>query len=301
MYIALDIGGTKLLAAAFSERHELIRRERIDTPHEFSEGIEALKYLVRRVAGSDAITAIGASAGGPLDFETGVVSPLHMPNWRNVPLKSLFEREFSVPFRVDVDTNAAALAEYTFGELKTDRLLYVTVSTGVGGGLIVNGEVYRGGGGVHPEIGHQVVPYELPVLGPIPCVCGSSDCLEAIVSGTAIKNHYRKPAEKLADEEWLQVGKNLAAGLRNAVALYAPSVIALGGGVCVGGGVPLLETVQRELAKSLMIVPSPRVVASSLGYDSALWGGLVMAVQAKKTPPLVGGGAQKGDKTIITP
>lgn len=280
MFIGLDIGGTKLMAAAFSERCELLRRERIDTPRELQEGLEALKGLVRQVAGSEPIKAIGASAGGPLDFATGVVSPLHMPTWRDVPLKSLFEEAFSAPFQVDVDTNAAALAEYTFGERKTDRLLYVTVSTGVGGGLVINGEIYRGGGGAHPEVGHQTVPYELPVSGPIPCVCGSSDCLEAIVSGTAIRNHYKKPAQELTEEQWLQVGNNLARGLRNTVALYAPSVIALGGGVCVGGGESLLNTVRRELSKSITIVPSPRVVGSSLGYDSALWGGLAMALQA---------------------
>ena len=282
MYIGLDIGGTKLLAAAFSERHELVRQERMDTPLEFRDGIEALKHLVRQVAGSDTIQAIGASAGGPLNFETGVVSSLHMPNWRDVPLKALLEEEFSVPFLVDVDTNAAALAEYTFGGLQTDRLLYVTVSTGVGGGLIVDGEVYRGGGGAHPEVGHQVVPYDLPIQGPIPCTCGSSDCLEAIVSGKAIRSHYKKRAEELTDEEWEHVAKNLARGLRNAVALYAPSVLALGGGVCVGGGELLLNVVRGELSKSMTIVPLPRVVASSLGYDSALWGGLAMAVQAKK-------------------
>lgn len=282
MYISLDIGGTKLMVAAFSDSYEILARERADTPASIEEGLAVLKKLAHTVAGGCSIRALGASAGGPLDYQSGVVSPLHMPTWRQVPLKAIFEAEFKAPFAVDVDTNAAALAEYSFGDGQSDRLLYITVSTGMGGGLVVDGELYRGTNGSHPEVGHQAVAYELPVSGPIACACGGSDCVEAIVSGTAIRSHYGKPAEELSAHEWDQVGCNLGQALRNAASLYAPERIVLGGGVCVGGGERLVQRIQRILDTNLKIVPIPRVILSRLGYDTALWGGLAMALRAER-------------------
>jgi len=282
MYIALDIGGTKLMVAAFSDSYEILARERADTPASLEQGLTLLKELAHSVAAGRAVRALGASAGGPLNYQSGVVSPLHMPTWREVPLKAIIEAEFNAPFAVDVDTNAAALAEYSFGQNQSDRLLYVTVSTGMGGGLVVDGELYRGTKGAHPEIGHQSIAYKLPVSGPIACACGGSACVEAIVSGTAIRSHYGKPAEELSSSEWDQVGHNLGQALRNAAALYAPDRIVLGGGVCVGGGERLVQQVQNLLDANVKIVPSPRVSLSSLGYDTALWGGLAMALRAER-------------------
>jgi len=271
-----------LMVAAFSEGHEIVARERADTPGSLEQGLELLKRMAHTVASGRPVRAIGASAGGPLNYRTGVVSPLHMPSWRKVPLKAIMEAEFNAPFAVDVDTNAAALAEYSFGEGQGDRLLYITVSTGMGGGLVADGDLYRGTQGTHQEIGHQPIPYRLPVSGPIACSCGSSDCVEAIVSGTAIRAHYGKPAEELSAAEWEQVAYNLGQALRNASALYAPDRIVLGGGVCVGGGERLVTQIQNMLDATLKIVPSPRVSLSSLGYDTALWGGLAMALRAER-------------------
>jgi glucokinase len=282
MYISLDIGGTKLMVAAFSDSYEILARERADTPVSLEEGLAVLKKLAHTVAGERPVRALGASAGGPLNYRRGVVSPLHMPTWREVPLKEIFEDEFKAPFAVDVDTNAAALAEHSFGDGQSDRLLYITVSTGMGGGFVVDGELYRGTNGSHPEVGHQAIAYQLPRSERVLCSCGGSDCIEAIVSGTAIRTHYGKPAEELSADEWDQVGFNLGQALRNAAALYAPERIVLGGGVCVGGGERLVRRIQGILDANLKIVPVPRVLLSSLGYDTALWGGLAMALRAER-------------------
>jgi glucokinase len=282
LYLSLDIGGTKFMVAAFSSSHQIVARERADTPAALSEGLELLKSLAHQVVGGRPVQAIGASAGGPLNYKTGEVSPLHMPMWRNVPLQAIFEDEFHAPFAVDVDTNAAALAEYSFGGNQSHRLLYVTVSTGMGGGFVVDGELYRGAHGAHPEIGHQAIAHQLPRTGSVDCACGGSDCIEAVVSGTAIRKHYGKPAEELSHTEWDQVGYNLGQALRNAAALYAPERIVLGGGVCVGGGERLIAQVQSVLDRNLRIVPSPTVALSTLGYDTALWGGLAMALRAER-------------------
>jgi predicted NBD/HSP70 family sugar kinase len=280
MYISLDIGGTKLMVAAFSEKYEIITRERADTPRSLSEGVSLLKTLTHKVSQGRNIKAIGASAGGPLDYRSGVVSPLHMREWRNVRLKEIFENEFQTPFFVDVDTNAAALAEHRFGGHHTDRLLYLTLSTGVGGGFIIDGEIYRGANHSHPEAGHQAIPHQLPKPGPVPCTCGAVDCLEAIISGTAIRKHYGKPAEQLTPHEWDQVAYNLGQGLRNLSVLYAPSTIALGGGVAIGGGSRLIAGAAAVMQANLKLVPTPEIKLSSLGYDTALWGGLALALSA---------------------
>lgn len=276
--LGLDIGGTKLLVAAATLDGRILRRVRQPTPQALDEGLALLKQMAHDVAAGEKIAAIGVAAGGPLDFETGVVSPLHQPAWRDVPLKRIMEEEFRAPFAVDVDTNLAALGEYRFGPAQPDRLLYITLSTGMGGGFIVDGHVYRGASGAHPEIGHQSVAYRGSFPRPIVCECGAEDCLEALVSGNAIRRLYGKPAERLDDSEWEEVGHNLGQGLRNLAANYAPNVIVLGGGVAIGAGDKLLRPAVDTMRRGLKIVPAPDVRLSALGYDTALMGTIALAM-----------------------
>src|SRR4051812_16935634 len=109
--IGLDIGGTKLLVGAANEKGEILRRVTRPTPLALDAGLTALHEMVSEVARGDEILAFGSAAGGPLDWERGIVSPLHQPEWRDVPLKAIFERQYGVPLAVDVDTNVAALGE----------------------------------------------------------------------------------------------------------------------------------------------------------------------------------------------
>ncbi|MEO7715625.1 MAG: ROK family protein [Capsulimonas sp.] len=280
IHIGLDIGGTKLIVAAADTQGVLLRQTQCPTPRDLDEGLELLKAMTRRVAGEDSIAAIGASAGGPLDHVTGIVSPLHQPQWRDVPLRAIFEREFGRPFAVDVDTNAAALAEYRWGGDTPERLLYLTLSTGMGGGLVIGGALYRGAGGVHPEVGHQAVPPVGSFPHPVICECGSESCLESFVSGNGIRRLYGKPAEQLDPAEWAEVAVNLGLGLRNMAVCYAPDVIAIGGGVAVGGGEPFLTQARRVMAQGLKLVPAPEVRLSRLGYETALRGAIALAMTA---------------------
>lgn len=280
VYIGLDIGGTKLMAAAAGTQGNILRRLHAPTPRDLGEGLDLLKDMARRIAGDDAILAIGASAGGPLDYRNGVVSPLHQPMWRDVPLKAIMEREFSCPFSVDVDTNAAALAEYRWGGDSPAYLLYLTLSTGTGGGFVIDGALYRGAGGIHPEVGHQAIPYKGTFAQPVLCDCGAEGCLEALVSGNGIRKRYGKPAEHLTPQEWAEVAANLGMGLRNMAVFYAPDVIAIGGGVAVGGGEKFLADAARHMAEGLKLVPAPVVRLSRLGYETALHGAIALAMAA---------------------
>ncbi|OPZ86071.1 MAG: putative fructokinase [bacterium ADurb.Bin429] len=207
-----------------------------------------------------------------------MVSPLHQPAWRDVPLKAMMEARYGCPFAVDVDTNVAALGEYRLGGVTTDRFLYMTVSTGIGGGFVVDGRLYRGASGAHPEIGHQAVPMRCAHPERVVCECGASDCLEALASGNGIHRVYGKPAEELNGGEWAEVAYHLGQALRNLATIYAPGVITLGGGVAVGGGERLLGGIRATLAAHARLVPLPDVRQSILGYDTALRGAISIAI-----------------------
>lgn len=280
MYVGLDIGGTKLLVASVDESGRTISRRQRPTPLALGTGLDALHEMIREVSQGRKIRAIGASIGGPLDWQTGVVSPLHQPEWRDVPLKTIMEDQWKAPLAVDVDTNAAVLGEYCFGSERSSRLLYVTVSTGMGGGFLIDGRLYRGVNGSHPEIAHQSIPFRCRHPERVRCECGAPDCLEALVSGNGIRRVYGKPAEDLAEPEWAEVSHNLGQGLRNAAVLYGPESIVLGGGVAMGRGQQLVDAVTDVLRNHLTLVPVPKVRLSQLGYDTALMGAIALAQQA---------------------
>jgi len=285
VFIALDIGGTKLIVAAADENGTILRRERATTPLHLDEGLRLLDRMIETVAGGGPVLGIGAAAGGPLDWRTGVVSPLHQPEWRNIPLKRMMEEKWRCRFSVDVDTNVAALAEYEHSKEGAKRLLYLTVSTGMGGGFVIDGEIYRGMDGGHPEAGHQTIDYRCPEGSrPIACSCGASSCLEALISGNGIRKIYGKPAPQLTSEEWREVGWNLGQGLRNLAVIYLPDIIVLGGGVVFGAREKLLGPAVAVMGEHLKIVPHPRVLCSSLGEENVLKGAILLSIRARNSP-----------------
>ena len=277
IFIGLDIGGTKLMVAAADGEGRIVRRVRAPTPPGLDDGLDQLHRMIAEVAVGAPIAGIGAAIGGPLDPVRGTVSPLHQPEWRDVPLKALMEQRWGCPFAIDVDTNVAALGEYTIERLGVRRFLYITLSTGMGGGFLIDGAVYVGAGEAHPEIGHQAIPYRCARPERVACECGAPDCLEALISGNAIRRIYGKPAEQLAEHEWDEVAYNLGQGLRNLATIYLPDLIVLGGGVAVGGGARLLSAACRVMGERLKLVPVPEVRLSRLGYDTALLGALAIA------------------------
>ena len=281
LYVGLDIGGSKFLVASADDDGDILERVQKPTPVDLQEGLATLQEMVETVAGGEEITAMGAAIGGPLDWKKGIVSPLHQPEWREVPLKDLMGDRWNCPFAVDVDTNVAALGEYCFGDGQADYLLYLTISTGMGGGFLIDGEIYRGVHGEHPEAAHQSINFRSKKCAHpdrIECECGAPDCLEALVSGNGIRRIYGKTAECLNEAEWEEVAYNLGQGLRNLAALYVPEAIVLGGGVAIGRGEKLVEPAKRVMKYRLNIVPVPQVRLSTLGYDTALMGAIALAI-----------------------
>lgn len=277
VYIGIDIGGTKMMTAAVDTDMQILRRSKEPTPLDLQEGLEQLHAMIAKVAETEEIIGIGLAIGGPIDIPAGTVSPLNQKQWRDIPLRKMMESRWGCPFHFGVDTDVAAVGEYYLRKLDLERFLYVTISTGVGGGFLLNGKVYRGLKGAHPEVGHQAIPSRCKYPDRPLCGCGNTDCLEALVSGSGIRRIYGKPATELEEDEWDEVAFNLSQGLRNMITLLSPDLIVLGGGVITGGGDFFLEKTHAYLSKTPLLVPLPEIRVSELGYDTALFGAAFIA------------------------
>ena len=284
-YVGIDLGGTKIIVACADEKGNIIKKVKNDTPLGLDDGIAMIKNMVKEVSSSPA--SIGCACGGPLDWRSGIVSPLHQPKWRAVPLRQIMEKEFGCRFYVDVDTNVAALGEYFFGSAAAHKnFIYITLSTGMGAGKLQDGKICRGKG--HPEMAHQSFALSLKnaqasfVHDNYLCECGAKHCLETYVSGNAIRRIYGKPAEQITDDNVIrEIAQNFGEGLRNIAALYSPEAIIIGGGVAYGWGERLLAPAREVVSQNLKIVPVPKIKLASLGYNSALMGSIALAIHGE--------------------
>jgi glucokinase len=192
LLLALDFGGTKLTAGlAVSGEHRWRARRQVFSSADANTNrdLNTMMSLVCDLLGGTAPAAIGVSFGGPVRAAEGVVLlSHHVPGWENFPLREHLERRFGAPAAVDNDANVAALGEWRFGAGQGCRsLLYVTVSTGIGGGWVLDGRIYHGADSLAGEIGHMTVQPGGPV-----CACGRRGCLEAVAAGPAIARRARE-------------------------------------------------------------------------------------------------------------
>ncbi|RKU19561.1 transcriptional regulator [Candidatus Poribacteria bacterium] len=203
--VGIDIGGTKLATVVADKTGQILGKVRKPTLSEKGPeyAIALLFDMVREVVSQadleqGSISAIGVSCGGPLDTKTGIVySPPNLPGWDALPLKARLESEFQVPVTIENDANASALAEFRFGGGRGyNAVLYMTMSTGIGGGIVINGQVYHGANDSAGEVGHQIL---LP-NGPR-CGCGKQGCLEALCSGPAIARRAQAAIQKQLKDE----------------------------------------------------------------------------------------------------
>ena len=206
--VGIDIGGTKLATVVADSTGHIFSKVRKPTLAERGPeyALQLLFDMVREtinLAGLEqkSISAIGVSCGGPLDTKTGVVySPPNLPGWDALPLKAQLESEFEIPVTIENDANASALAEYRFGGGRGyNAVLYMTMSTGIGGGIVIDGQIYHGANDSAGEVGHQILLPDGPLCG-----CGKRGCLEALCSGPAIAHRARTAIqEQLAEKNTL--------------------------------------------------------------------------------------------------
>jgi len=314
LVIGIDLGGTKIGTALVDSAGTIIAHDYQET--HATEGqkavIERMLDGARRVmaqarVNQSQVTAVGVVAPGPLDIEAGVVvAPPNLPGWDRVPLKQLIEDALGITTFLENDANAAALGEYRFGAGRgTEHMIYVTVSTGVGGGLILDGRLYHGANGMAGEIGHiTIMPY-----GPR-CGCGNRGCLEALASGTAIARQARERVARgvptlIADlaggdperitakliaeaasrgdveaREILAEAMNyLGIGMANLVNLFNPELIVIGGGL-TNIGEMLFGPVRRAIDRRAFRTPAQvvRVVQAELGDNVGVLGAAAVAL-----------------------
>ena len=267
--IGIDIGGTRIRVGR-RDGHGGFTAERTLTPYSGEDGAAAIVKMANTVA-PEGVARIGISCAGPLDFARGITNPLNLPGWRGYRLVGELEERLGARVWMDNDANCAALAEWREGAGQgAATLVYYTISTGVGTGVVLNGKVHHGSHDT--EGGHQIVWTDGP-----PCPCGSRGCLEAVVSGTGLRARFGKPAEELHDPAiWDEVAKYTAIGIANTAALLCPDIVVIGGGV-IARGSQLFEPLRRYAADYTRLVPVPKIVPAGLDQDSGLLGAIVLA------------------------
>lgn len=313
--LAIDLGGTKIFAAIISNEGQVMAREYCLTlADEGPEAVikrilSAIDHLIsQRNINLSQLDSISIGAAGAIDFERGLVtSSPHLPGWHDVPLRDIVKGKYKVDTFLINDASAAALGEHHFGAGQgVNNLILLTVGTGIGGGIIINGRLYSGVSGSAGDIGHMVID----VNGP-KCDCGNTGCLEALVSGTAItKEVIRRirrgeksslteivgdkveniTAEKvliaaqdgdsLASEVILKAATYLGVGLVNLVNIFNPEMIIIGGGIAKMGDI-LLNPARQVVWERAFQLPAQavRIVPAQLGDDAGVFGAAVFAFQ----------------------
>lgn len=264
--LTVDIGGTKCAAAITGDEGVVV----LDTwpTRGSTENLSNVKRFYATYENDPAfsVDAIGVCFGGPVDFEKSIVKrSVHVSGWQGFNFESWARETFNLPVAVDNDGNIGALAEYAVGEHETSNLIYVTVSTGIGAGVIANGKLLRGASNDAGELGHIRVSDD-----PRVCECGRTGCLERLCSGYWLEQDHGKPAsELLADDQFVEeYAGTFAKGLATAVLLYNPEVVVLGGGVSrVGKRLTdaLSDSLDKELASWKHLLP--RITTSAFDSD----------------------------------
>ena len=319
--IGVDLGGTKILVAGMDADHRILARTKIPTGAE--DGPEA---VIDRIAAGveaivdemdvppDSVAGIGIGAPGPLDPETGIVTFAPNLKWHHVPLKEMLESRLSIPTFVENDVNLGVLGEHLLGAGRGVKdMVGVFVGTGIGGGVILNGKLYRGFNRSAGEVGHMVIR----VGGPR-CGCGNRGCWEALASRTAIVRSIRKALQKgkksvlqekaaknsapiksgvlgwalrqgdaLVEKEMKREAKYLGIGVANLINLFSPQKVVLGGGVVSAMEHWLMDPVRRHARRHALehAMLGVEIVPAALGDDAGILGCAVLVQQRLAEKP----------------
>ncbi len=311
LFLGIDLGGTNIKAGVVSDSAEILSKVSIKTHRQ--EGVDAVINRMCQAA-LDAIEqsnvtindieAIGIGAPGTLNHKTGVIiAPPNFPDWKNVPLRDMIRKQMNnIPATLENDANVAAWAEYWAGAGKgSESLVMLTLGTGIGGGIIINGRIHRGCHDMAAEIGHMIIN-----LDDRDCVCGQKGCIEAYASAMnmakiateqlkagnakesslntlidageeitakAIEEHMRA-GDKFASELWEQTCRYLAIGCVNIANIIDPDMIIFTGGMAKAGDL-LLNSVKKHFNEIRSYVFSgiiPKMAISKFGSEAGFIG-----------------------------
>jgi len=315
LVLGIDLGGTKILTAVTNAQGKILSRDHSITPAK--EGQQAVVGSILESVGraldqahivAADLAAIGLGAPGLSNPETGILftSP-NLPGWKDVPLRNIIEKELGRKAFLINDANAAAVGELYFGAGRgANNFVYITVSTGIGGGIIIDGKIYTGSIGTAGELGHMVIDDEGPQ-----CNCGNRGCWETLASGTALAREARhsigegvatsllkyadgniekinaediheaaQSGDKLANELIARTAYYLGVGLANLINIFNPEVIVIGGGLSNIGDM-LLEPAFKEAGRRAFkqSYQSVRFSRAELGRNSGVLGAAAYALE----------------------
>lgn len=312
--LGIDIGGTKLAVGLVTPEGELVAQARTAT--QVKEGpdriidrlVDLCRSTVREAGvGWPAIVAAGVGCGGPLDPITGtILAPPNLPGWVAVPLVDRLKNALGLPVYLDNDANAGALGEHRFGAGRgVANMVYLTISTGIGGGIIIDNRLYQGQNGNAGEIGHMSVVYDGR-----PCNCGSRGCLEAYASGTNIAARAREAVaggasscmaelagsvdgitgevlaqalernDPVAVAIWGETVAILGAGIANVINIFNPQRVVIGGGITNFGHL-LFDPVRKIALQRAMppLASVAEIVPAQLGAQVGVLGAAAVALE----------------------
>lgn len=276
--LAIDVGGTKFTVAVFADDKMVSRIQRpTDREAGGASTLAAIEEIVRGLRREFRFDRCGIGFGGPVRFgEQRVALSTHVGGWNDVLLPARIAAVADAPAVMDNDANVGALGEFAYGAGRgASPLLYVTLSTGIGGGIVLDGRVLRGPDSWAGEIGHLNVEPDGPE-----CLCGSHGCLERMCCGLWLERDTGRTAKEWTHDEAFMRGYviPLARGLKAAIMLLNPARIVIGGGISKAGDL-LFRPLRAELARQMPPWSEARVDVqpAQLGDDSVLWGALELA------------------------
>ena len=299
---AVDIGGTKIAVGAIDGAGRVLAREETPTAaaRGFDDAMERIVAMLDRLRRqiNEPMRGVGIGCTGPVDPYRGTIGEVDfLPGWKGANPVAMLAARLHLEVAMENDADAAALAEAEWGAGRDRKsLICITVGTGIGAGLLLNGALYRGVDGAHPEVGHHVIDDTGPA-----CYCGARGCWESLASGPAIAAHFARSTtapkshgnklsalqicelaragDASALQEIVRAGRYLGIGIANLITLYVPELIVLSGSVM--NSVELfLPSIREVIRRQCGLVPADRVelLPSRLGGDAPLIGaGVVWA------------------------
>ncbi len=278
MYIVFDIGATKMRIASSENAKDLLVSKIVPTPEKFDDAMLVFKNTLRELTGGEEIEAVAGGVAGPLDKERAtILNPSNLKGWHGAPIKSELERICKAKAFIENDTAIVGLGEAIAGAGKGQKIVaYVTVSTGVNGVKIVDGQIASSAMGF--EIGKQIINFDGERFCP---ACDEPGYLESYISGSNIERKYGKKPFEVADPVlWEETSKLLAVGLNNVTVFWSPEIIILGGAMILGNPAISIERIKFHFDQLLKFFPEhPKLEKAALGDIGGLYGGLAFLRQ----------------------
>lgn len=305
----IDIGGTNISIAVAETGGEVVSKRQLPTQSSLGpfSAFDNMSEAIEKMLAEEPfdLEAVGVGSPSPIDVRKGLImSPSNLLEWAEFPIVNLLNDRFGVPVKLENDANAAAVGEYIYGAGRGYRnIFYLTVSTGIGGGIIIDGNLYHGISTAAGEIGHTIIQPD-----GIRCNCGSRGCLETICAGVHIARRASerlengeasilsgmvsdidsitartvvdavRQADPLATAIWDETCHFLAIGIANVITLVAPEIVIVGGGVAAAGDL-LFVQLRKRVPHFVSMVPADKIniVPARLGTESGLYGAVAIA------------------------